>query len=84
MVAEPRSRGKGLASEALILFMLYAINSLVGVSEFDLSKYIYLFYSILYSILILHALHLSILNIHNQYLALVLTEGMKLEAVGEA
>jgi hypothetical protein len=33
MVAEPRSRGKGLAQEALGLFMAYAVSSLVGSSS---------------------------------------------------
>ena len=30
MIAEPRSRRKGVASEALIMFMLYAIAELVS------------------------------------------------------
>lgn len=35
MIANPLSRRKGLAYEALILFMLYAITSLVGAHNFD-------------------------------------------------
>ena len=34
MVAEPRSRGKGLAFEALVLFMVYAIEELVSISSY--------------------------------------------------